>query len=358
MEGSGRARRSARSLAIASFLPAIAIVAGCEILVPGTLSNVRCMEEGAVGPPVCPLGTFCRDGVCRDGPRSLGEPCDDDDVCAPGDSCVDPAQIALTGDPFCSRTCCSSADCGVGTGLVCAPLGPGKLCVPAELWDRDRPGTRFAGEPCSHDGECRSGACTEPGGYCLDTCCSDAECASFGGICAAAGFGWSCGPALVEPKPPLAGCERDSDCASGVCAVWADGKGRCAEPCCSSNDCPEIALDGGVKSVLCVPIPHGTAIVYACAALADGPANRPVGEPCDDAGQCRGGLCVEVPATDADRSADQGSSVIKVCSDVCCTDESCGAPHLFTCAPPEGAPPVTGPISSGGQGFGLQCRKR
>lgn len=335
------------------------MIAGCQLLVPGTLDDVKCMEEGAIGPPVCPLGTFCHDGVCRDGPPSLGEPCGDDVVCGPGDECLEPEKIGLHGDPFCSRTCCSSADCGVGSGLVCGVLGPGKVCVPHELWDRDRPGSGFAGEPCDRGSDCRSGECAKDAHTCVDACCSDAECATFGAVCRDTGAGWTCAAELVAPKAFLQLCEHDAECSTGVCAPWADGKGRCVDPCCSSTECGKVKLGDVVKSVLCVPVPHGAAIVYACAAVSEGEADRAVGEPCDDAGQCRGGACIETLAEDLNRTTGTGgSAVTKVCSDVCCTDASCGAPHLFACVPIGDPPLAAGAPGTGGQGFDLQCRRR
>lgn len=335
-------RRSggARAFLVAS---ALGLVAGCSLLVPGEPTDVRCSEEGAIGPPACPSGMFCREGACLEGPPALGEPCREGDVCAPGDHCFDPASIGLAGQPICSHPCCSSGDCGVGTGLVCAVLGPGKMCLPASSWSRGELGARFAGEPCEVGSECRSGECSDEGGFCTDACCSDAECGLFAGACRDAGEGWSCEPAAPDAKAPLEPCKDAAECSSGLCLAWPDGVTRCAAPCCSSDECGDWDAGSVVKRILCVPVQHGTAIVHACAAVAKGDADRAIGEPCDDPGQCRGGRCIEADPSGAG-----------VCSDVCCTDGSCGAPHLFTCSPVadptspvDGAPP--------GQAFELQC---
>jgi hypothetical protein len=317
------------------------------LLVPGEPTDVRCTEEGAVGPPVCPAGTFCVDGACRDGPPALGEPCSDDRVCAAGDVCFDPASVGLEGQELCSHPCCSSADCGVGTGLVCAVLGPGKMCLPAEGWGRSPPGTRFAGEPCASGADCRSGECSTESQRCADACCSGAECALFAGACRDDGDGWACKPALPEARAYLEPCTEDHECASGLCLDWTDGARRCSAPCCSSVECGDVPAGDFVLHILCVPVQHGPAIVHACASIAKGDAVRAVGEPCEAPSQCRGGRCIE-----ADPSGD------RVCSDVCCTDASCGAAHLFACAaaaplaasPSPGAPP--------GQAFDLQCVPR
>ena len=335
-----------------------ALVAGCELIVPGSLSNVHCKEEGAIGPPVCPVGTFCRNGLCEDGPPGLGEPCAGGAMCGPDDLCLDPSRIGFSGEPFCSATCCSSADCGVGTGLVCAALGPGKICVPADLWGRARPGARFGGDACEKDGDCRSGECDVDDGYCVDTCCSDAECAVYGATCRAGDQGWTCEPDPGAVAKFPAPCERDSDCASDLCVMWSDGALRCGDPCCSSAECGKVKVGDVVKPLLCTSVAHGSAQMLACAAVGEGPGNRAVGEPCDDAGECRGGLCIDTASPQTPPGVAQGNAPAKACSDVCCTDASCGAPHLFACRPAKLAVDPAAPAGSGGQGFDLQCRGR
>jgi hypothetical protein len=241
----------------------------------------------------------------------------------------------------------------VGTDLVCAPLGPGKLCVPADALGRGDLGGRSAGEPCERASDCRSGECSPTHRACVDTCCSDAECAPFGGACRAGPAGWACEPA-AGPKItyPLA-CKVDEECTSGLCLEWNDGVQRCSTPCCSSVECGQTKVVDGLRNILCVPVRHGTTMVLACAASAPDGAERPIGEPCANDGECRGGRCVDAPP-----SPDAPSS--KICADVCCTDASCGAPHLFTCAPAagwggEGAPE---PPDGAAQGFDLQCTRR
>lgn len=324
---------------------ALVCAPGCTLLVPGEPTNVLCTEEGAVGPPVCPSGTFCHGGACLEGPPVLGEPCAPDGMCAPGDQCFDPATAGLAGQEICSRSCCSSGDCGVGTGLVCAGPGPGKMCLPAEIWGRGELGTRFAGEPCEADSECRSGLCSTEQ-YCADTCCSDAECGLFAGTCRDDGEGWTCQPTGTQERAPfLEPCEDPAECESGLCVMWSDGAARCATPCCSSDECGEAKIGGSIARILCVPILHDAAVVHACAGVSTGDAHLAVGEPCEDPGQCRGGRCIEA-----------GSFGAKVCSDVCCTDASCGAPHLFACAPvPDSGLPQPG---TAGQTFELQCVPR
>lgn len=325
------------------------LLAACEIIVPGTLSDVHCTEEGAVGPPACPTGMFCAAGFCQSGPPDPGEACAAGGACGPADFCVDPASLGLAGAAFCSRPCCSSADCG-DSGAVCAVLGPGKLCVSATMWGRGATGERFAGERCDKSGECRSGVCSSKGHYCVDACCSDAECAAFGAACRGDNGSWTCRPEKPPLKPALDLCDSDDDCTSTLCAEWPDGEKRCAEPCCSSLECGSFKVLDVVRNVLCVPTPHDSAIVLACAAAATGDAEGAVGEPCDVDGQCRGGKCIA-----ADPMSPGGK---KICSDVCCTDSSCGAEHLFSCSPVNAGVTGDGAPGSEGQGFDLQCTKR
>lgn len=347
--GLGRARQG---IALLFGVGLAAAAGGCELIVPGDLASVHCTEDGAVGPPVCPYGMFCHDGLCTQGPPALGAPCVEDDLCAPGDRCVEPESLGLGGASFCSRPCCSSADCGAGTDLVCAALGPGKMCVAAERWGRKAPGDRLAGEACGKGSECRSGLCE--GGTCADTCCGDAECAANGGACAVGATGWSCAPdpAGEGAFPHL--CEGDAECESGLCVKWADGIARCADPCCSSRECGAVKLADGLRPALCVPVRHGSALVLACAAASEGDAIRDLGEPCEKDAQCRGGRCIEA----GDAAAPGEGAAAKVCSDACCTDASCGAPELFTCAPRDGGVKAGSPTGSGGQGFDLQCVRR
>lgn len=315
-------RRTAAGGRSAALWLACAALGGCSLFVPGEPTNIHCQDEGAVGPPACPSGTFCLEGLCASGPPALGAPCSSDGVCAPGDLCFDLGAVDLLPREICSRPCCSSADCGAGTDLVCAAIGPGNLCVPASLWDRASPrsGAAFAGEPCDTGSDCRSGACGADGA-CSDTCCSGAECGVFESTCRDEGNGWTCGTAAPGARPYLEPCTAHAECDSGLCVAWPDGPTRCSRPCCSSDECGMMKEGPGLASILCVPVHQGSTRLHACAAFATGPADRALGEPCDDPGQCRGGRCVETAAGD------------RVCSDVCCTDASCGAPHLFACAP-------------------------
>ena len=40
-------------------------VAGCSLLVDDNVDEVRCRDEGVIGPPACDVGEVCASGRCR-----------------------------------------------------------------------------------------------------------------------------------------------------------------------------------------------------------------------------------------------------------------------------------------------------
>jgi hypothetical protein len=336
------ARDGAISTACRLLAGLLAWAPGCSLLVPGEPTHVLCTAEGAVGPPACPAGTYCHGGACEEGPPSLGAPCGVDGACAAGDQCLQPPTEGVAAPEICSRPCCSSADCGAGTGLVCAALGPGKMCIPSGLLDLGELGTGFAGEPCESGSDCRSGLCSAAHGTCDDACCSDAECGLYETTCRYSGDGWTCQPSADPPKGAyLEPCKASEDCASGLCVKWPDDLTRCAKPCCSSDECGAAKIGSVIAPIRCVPYVRDAVTVHACAGVAEGEANRGVGEPCDGPGHCRGGRCIEA-----------GPDGALICSDVCCVDADCGAPQLFACAP------VLRDGATDGHALELQCVPR
>lgn len=334
----GALRRTAYAalITLARALPALlAWAAGCEALVDGKLGDVRCAQEGMVGPPACPVGMACTDALCV--PSALGAPCLHDADCPAGDFCLEPAAFGGEGTRRCSRACCTSSDCDPDTLFVCwsAPHGAGSFCRSASDVGRAEGGSRRPLDACVHDADCRSGRCHE--GRCADTCCSDTSCAVKGGACSfgpgpSVGLdagpgpgpepdseGFWCRAPSVDKKPRYATCLVDGDCASGLCIRLAPGNDlRCSVPCCSSAEC-ELAPQKGTP-IACAPVLVGTTWVRACSLLVSGKADAEVGRPCAADGDCRSGFC-------DDRDG------MKRCSDACCSDASCGDPSSFACRP-------------------------
>ncbi|WP_437604484.1 hypothetical protein WMF20_24920 [Sorangium sp. So ce834] len=322
-------------------LSALALLgAGCEVLVDGKLETVLCSEEGAIGPPACPEGAVCSDGACVDTQleRALGAPCDDHDGCGTHDFCLDLTRLGGKGPSVCARACCSSSDCDPVRDAICwIPDGGGSgVCRIGRDVGRPEVGARLSGAACASPGECRSGICDE--GVCVDTCCSDTNCARNGAACrlttdlVAAGSAWACqrvGPGQGGYLDP---CEGGADCSSGLCAD-VGGATRCTIPCCSSDMCPAAPdepdePDNAMRNVGCaeVAIDDGST-VRACATLLPEDSIAAVGVSCDTNEECRSGMCVKHP-----------EQTQQFCSDVCCSEASCGDVSLFGCRPPAEGP--------------------
>jgi len=98
------------------------------------------------------------------GTAGYGEACVQDSACASG--------LCLP-QGFCSRPCCSSAECAAvsGLGMACRYSGsPGaRACVPIP-----KLGVGLAGSRCVGPEDCRSALCVF--GSCTDLCCADSDC--------------------------------------------------------------------------------------------------------------------------------------------------------------------------------------
>ncbi|HEX8794448.1 MAG TPA: hypothetical protein VF765_26065 [Polyangiaceae bacterium] len=250
-------------------------------------------------------------------------------VCAV-DPIVAPDVLSAAGGAFCTRPCCTSADCPSGT--VCFASGEGgQYCVNPSWIGRGQPGMSTGargGTGCSKGSDCRSGLCTN--GTCQDTCCSaisaSAECAS-GTTCV---FGTFPGASAADTHfashcaPPQgsggedAPCQTNADCTSGMC--FAGNTQQCMNPCRNSVDCGDPSdacgynLQGNDLFAQCFPPPTGT---------------LPIGSACNQNSmsiQCQSYYC--------------GPSG---CTGVCFTNSDCTYSN-WTCAPVSAALGSTGQI--------------
>lgn len=327
---------------LARALPALVLwgaAGGCELLIDGELASIHCSREGRSGPPDCPIGDVCTDHVCTEPagpPTELGSRCDDDEGCAPGSFCLDPAVFAgagafSAGKKRCSRPCCSSGDCGdTAAALVCAhaDLGGAGYCRKASDVGRAAPGLRVPGLACAAHEDCRSGLCDLTGAHltCSDSCCTDTSCSEAKNACRfverASMRGFWCSPldgATAYGEP----CVDDQACASGLC-LEIEGAKRCSAPCCSATQCAPILG----RPVACAELVHAV-YIRACATLLPTGAVGEVGRACATGVECRSGLCAPPGPGET-----QGQ-----CTDTCCSDEGCGAPGTFSCVPQVGGPP-------------------
>lgn len=189
------------------------------------------IDSGCGGKMLCPCANTqgCTEGFCAD------------------ELAVSPALYTAAGSTnFCTRPCCTSADCSGST--VCFDTGAGgSYCVNPAWLGRGSTGARGGGGTCTHDADCRSGLCS--GGACADTCCSLAysatQCAqgtqcvfgSFPGRAFDTHFAPHCAPSvgtLMYADP----CSSSNQCPGGLC--YNDGAGGgCTNPCEANADCPQ-----------------------------------------------------------------------------------------------------------------------
>lgn len=296
-------------------------VTACHAVFDGELGRVTCEAEGTRGPPACPEGEVCREGVCQMATGMLGALCASDADCDAPHVCFSPADAGEEGLARCTRPCCTSSDCGdAAEGQICwSPSGgTGSLCWPAAEEGRGLLGRLGAGASCEASTDCRSGLCE--GGRCVDGCCTDASCEGEL-VCrvratAALGESWTCGlPPNVNSAQTV--CDTDVDCRHAACRDvpgFDEGK-LCMPPCCSSLDCGTIEVGGAYPPIACVVGPDG---LRGCAEVLTSLSVEAVGAPCQSDDECRSGFCLR----DGEAS---------YCSDLCCDDASCGDGARFAC---------------------------
>lgn len=183
----------------------------------------------------------------------------------------------------------------------------------------------FAACSTVFDGELGTVRCEKEGAFGPPACRQGQTCVS--GACADVGL------------PLGTDCDVDADCRQPWrCLAPNDmgqpGAPRCSATCCSSVDCGPLA-DG---QVCWAPPGGGGAICWSGEALGRGSLGEGrMGDPCDQGGDCRSGLC-------------DGGRCLDGCCDgsYCPPDELCRVKNTplaegdaWTCGkPPTGAPPV------------------
>src|SRR5262249_23086059 len=147
----------------------------------------------------------------------------------------------------------TSGDCG--PSFVCFATGTGgNYCVSSGAADRAPPANGGAGPgaSCATPTDCRSGLCSAA--HCLDTCCTDQECAAgtvgtvtkFDGMTALSHDGWGCrvpdAGALDVGEP----CAVSKNCKNLNCEVTTYPSRRCAPSCCSAKSCAALGFTDNV----------------------------------------------------------------------------------------------------------------
>lgn len=338
---------------------------GCSVIVSAEVPTFRCEATGA---ETCPSGLTCdpstntcvtagpdtsgeasvdgddddRDAQVKDAGRDtgkdaptplgeLGAPCSQDVNCE-SKLCGTVAMLtgAITSVQICTKTCCTSVDCG-DARFVCYGAGTGgNYCVEAAKLKRARTGTKPAGAACSTDAECRSGDCRSPGNRCSDTCCGAGDCGG-GTVCSLPDDSGDNPDSFVCTTKPAdtdgvgTPCTDSSDCETNVCV--GSGASRTCRSSCSGNASCQTAFPNGFCGYsqnvqtgdyvrLCFPKPAGQ-------------GSTEEGQPCSEPGQCKSGFC---------------DGTLRICMNVCAEDADC--PSDKACRP-----------SAGGTPF-LRCVKR
>jgi len=284
---------------------------------------------------VSPPDTGMDSSACR----GVGCPCSgpsdcDSRICA-DTSTVPSALYSAAGHSFCTRPCCTSADCD--SGSVCfadssASTGGNYCVLPAWLGRSTILGGNPGGASCGSGSDCRSGLCA--GSACADTCCStngsSTECGGgtecrFASFPGATGFdkGYvaSCGSGGSGQNG--SSCNGNSDCQSELCD--SNFNGTCRNACRNTADC-----GGGSVSCAYVSTMGNNAVIAACF---PGGGNASEGQSCSSDGQCQSQFC---------------DPVARECTDVCFTDADCTKPG-WRCRPEQ----VT--LQAGGSYTVLAC---
>lgn len=258
----------------------------------------RCIPD--VPPVDCTMpGMECRPGercdtvsrLCepiRDLP--VGELCGSDAECAsricyPWDALDLPSTAGSMGR--CGSPCCTSTNCnGLGTEVVCWAGGTGaRTCMPRAI-------TGDLGDApyCTRRSDCGTDACR------LATVSGDGGTVN----------GFACGP---SPGTATGSCDRDTDCASGLCY-----SNVCTIPCGSQRDCSGFdrtcAFGECLQVGVCAYVSRGGDWVSACF-VNSGLTTSPNGETCSGNGDCQEFFC-----------HNEGSN--SFCRGTCCSDADCG----------------------------------
>jgi hypothetical protein len=239
-------------------------------------------------------------------------------ICGDTTTVTQPVYIAAQKTNFCTKPCCTSADCD-GQTVCMATASGGNYCVRPEWLDRSpQLGSALGGAPCELDASCRSGLCTM--GTCADVCCSTAQSPSECAGSAVCQFGTFPGRGVDKRFVPFCAapggsaatgsvCSAGSGCRSGFCA----GDNRCHDACRTSADCGDPALECGYA----IPSLTVGGIVSACESSFGGASAGAQGAACANNNGCQSGFC---------------DATSMRCTDVCYGDADCMPPG-WSCRP-------------------------
>jgi hypothetical protein len=317
----------------------------------------KCQDDSGCNPPQ----TICRAGLCETGcaaascsPRqvcstrtgrcvvtsigelAMGEVCSEHAACTTN-VCWPTMDTEGAMTNLCSQACVRHDDCPAE--FTCYELGDGNLCVPSSMFPT-MPLNVPPGGACSTDfqnSSCMTGYCDTTTLKCMQMCARDADCTDTGTglICVSRrpfgadadndgtlsqseiqGFTQVCRmPIGSLPADSL--CTSHENCRGGYCAQTPDFTlpPRCAQPCCTPNDCP-------TSRPICKPIDvwdglrNNTTDPYGFTKIClwrEYGGFKDVGEVCGADTECKSEICIA------------GYSGTKRCTQTCCTSRDCAA---------------------------------
>jgi hypothetical protein len=217
----------------------------------------------------------------------------------------------------CTEPCCTAGDCP--GGFVCfGPGTGGNYCVlSTDLGRSPALGAASPGSTCTQDRDCRSGKCDPSSRLCVDTCCSDDNCATPTACSLDPALdGHSAFACVVPPGGGAAhsACTVSAQCTSNVCEPQ-----ECRPRCCGTNTCT------GSGFYACEQKEVGSDLVNVCRFPSSPPTGVAFGQPCAVYSDCITRACNPAALT---------------CTEYCCVDADCGqyAPG-YVCRPAQGAAP-------------------
>ncbi|MEZ4435970.1 MAG: hypothetical protein R3F65_26535, partial [bacterium] len=226
-----------------------------------------------------PTDCACAGGAERPECRDLGAPCDDDRQCN-GGLCLDDAGIF-----YCSRLCALGRD----------DCDPGFICVPVD----ERPVCVALAPACAADDTCpESTACMPaPNQPDAELACRPERRAGrpVGEICEPASDDCLTGHCIERIQRCGRLCDSQAVCDDGTACVElpTEDPRWCVTRCESDVDCLP-RMDDGVQEVCRYRAEDDDDADAAIFGVCDRPNfnGRPVGDPCEDGGECLHGLCL------------------------------------------------------------------
>ncbi len=265
----------------------------------------------------CPSGKHC-DSVTHQCVNNttvgIGQGCTATSECDSPYFCSDASVVGSNVLPsgaqgMCTQACCSSSQCP--QGFVCySPGSGGHFCVDPSKIGRSAPGGDPAGASNTVATRCRSGEVVN--GKCADTCCSDNDCTN-GTHCAYGQLdnhdGFWC---QQNTGSGVDGdfCTSQSNCRDLICAGFL-----CYGECCGASQC-------GNNGIACIYAKYNSSadVIPVCGQNSLGSGT--LGSTCSTSNDCATNICYD------DLEKNQ-----QYCSDACCVDSDCGSGYICRPSP-------------------------